>query len=83
MIKFTPQSSMISDLLMTPNSLKEISARVVKTNGIPYGPKILPRTLIQYLNSSNCCVNPNCKGKIKEENSLKIKLYVKRLTSQT
>jgi hypothetical protein len=47
---------------MTPTSLKEISARIVKTNALPYGPKTLPRTLIQYLNSSNCCVNPDCKG---------------------
>lgn len=62
---------------MTPTSLKEISARIVKIHSIPYGPKILPRTLIDYLNSANCCVNPNCKGKnlIKFNNIFKKKIY--------
>lgn len=47
---------------MTPTSLKELTARVVKTYAISYSPNTLPRTLIEYLNSANCCVNPNCKG---------------------
>lgn len=47
---------------MTPTSLKEMSARVVKTYYISYTPADLPRTLIEYLSSANCCVNPNCQG---------------------
>ena len=50
---------------MTPTSLKEISARVVKTCALPYGPSDLPKTLIEYLSSANCCVNPDCKGNVK------------------
>jgi hypothetical protein len=49
-------------MAMTPTSLKEISARVVKTCSIPFGPEDLPKTVIDYLSSANCCVNPECKG---------------------
>lgn len=49
-------------MAMTPTSLKEISARVVKTCSIPFGPEDLPTTVIDYLSSANCCVNPECKG---------------------
>jgi hypothetical protein len=52
-----------AEMAMTPTSLKEISARVVKTCAIPFGPQDLPRTVIDYLSSANCCVNPACKGK--------------------
>lgn len=55
-----------TELSMTPTSLKEISARVVKTWSIPFGPQELPRTVIDYLSSANCCVNPDCKGKTHE-----------------
>jgi hypothetical protein len=51
-------------MAMTPTSLKEISARVVKTSLIPFGPLDLPRTVIDYLSSANCCVNPKCQGKV-------------------
>lgn len=47
---------------MTPTSLKEMAARVVKVNEIPYVTGDIPRTLFDYLNCANCCVNPNCKG---------------------
>jgi hypothetical protein len=49
-------------MAMTPTSLKEISARVVKTSLITFGPGDLPRTVIDYLSSANCCVNPKCQG---------------------
>jgi hypothetical protein len=48
---------------MTPTTLKESAARVVKISELPYSPENLPRTLIDYLSFANCCVNPNCKGK--------------------
>lgn len=47
---------------MTPTTLKESAARVVKISELPYSPENLPRTLIDYLSFANCCVNPNCKG---------------------
>ncbi|CRL03828.1 CLUMA_CG016203, isoform B [Clunio marinus] len=52
----------VQELAMTPTSLKEISARVVKTFGVPFEPVDVPRTIIDYLQSANCCVNPECKG---------------------
>ncbi|XP_067636095.1 leucine-rich repeat-containing protein 58 [Eurosta solidaginis] len=52
----------VQDIAMTPPSLMECAARVIKVSSIPYGPGILPRTVIEYLQSANCCVNPNCKG---------------------
>lgn len=48
---------------MTPTTLKESAARVVKISELPYSPENLPKTLIDYLSFANCCVNPNCKGK--------------------
>lgn len=52
-----------TEMLMTPTSLKESAARTVKINAIPYTDEDLPRTMIDYLSSANCCVNPECKGK--------------------
>lgn len=51
-----------TDLSMTPTTLKESAARVVKISELLYSPENLPRTLIDYLSFANCCVNPNCKG---------------------
>lgn len=45
-------------------SLLELAGRAVKS--IPHinpTPEDLPRTLLAYLKSANCCVNPKCKGK--------------------
>lgn len=53
---------MTIEMLMTPTSLKESAARTVKINAIPYTDEDLPRTMIDYLSSANCCVNPECKG---------------------
>lgn len=58
-------------MAMTPTSLKEISARVVKTYSLPFGPEDLPRTVIDYLSSANCCVNPACQGENKKVFTLK------------
>lgn len=63
-LKFSDFS--LLELSMTPTSLKEISARVVKTCSLSFGPQDLPRTVIDYLLSANCCVNPECKGEIEK-----------------
>lgn len=52
----------VQEMAINPPSLMELSARAVKAAPIKYGPEDLPLTLIEYLNSANCCVNPNCKG---------------------
>lgn len=52
----------VQDIAMKPPTLMEFAARVVKCTGIPYGPGIVPRTVNDYLQSANCCVNPKCKG---------------------
>ena len=52
-------------MAMTPTSLKEISARVVKTYSIPFCLEDLPKTVVEYLSSANCCVNPACQGRLK------------------
>lgn len=52
----------VQDIAMKPPTLMEFAARVVKVTGIPYGPGIVPRTVNDYLQSANCCVNPKCKG---------------------
>lgn len=57
---------------MTPTSLKEISARVVKTCAIPFGPESLPRTVIDYLLSANCCVNPACQGENAKDRDVEV-----------
>lgn len=59
----------VAELSMTPTSLKEISARVVKTYSIPYTIEDLPKTVIDYMSSANCCVNPECKGEKLNEKS--------------
>lgn len=43
-------------------SLLELSGRVIKSKNIPYNQSNLPKHLVQYLNSAQCCLNPKCKG---------------------
>lgn len=52
----------VQEMAINPPSLMELSARAVKATSTKYGPEDLPHTLFEYLNSANCCVNPNCKG---------------------
>lgn len=54
----------VKDMTLNPPSLLELAGRTVKTCAIRYGPEDLPRMLIEYLQTANCCVNPNCKGKV-------------------
>ncbi|XP_064538459.1 leucine-rich repeat-containing protein 58 [Drosophila montana] len=52
----------VQDMALKPPTLLELAGRIVKASGQRPGPGDLPRTLAEYLNSANCCVNPNCKG---------------------
>lgn len=54
----------VQEISMTSASLLELSARVVKTLPIKLTNEDLPKTLLEYLDSANCCVNPKCEGKI-------------------
>lgn len=52
----------VQELSMTSASLLELSARVVKTLPYQLTNEDLPSTLLEYLNTANCCVNPKCRG---------------------
>ncbi|XP_034671405.1 leucine-rich repeat-containing protein 58 [Drosophila subobscura] len=52
----------VQDMALKPPTLLELAGRIVKASGQRPGPYDIPRTLAEYLNSANCCVNPNCKG---------------------
>ncbi|EDW45721.1 leucine-rich repeat-containing protein 58 [Drosophila sechellia] len=52
----------VQDMALKPPTLLELAGRMVKASGQRPGPYDIPRTLAEYLNSANCCVNPNCKG---------------------
>ena len=43
-------------------SLLELSGRVIKSKMITYDTYRLPKHLVNYLNSAQCCLNPKCKG---------------------
>lgn len=55
----------VKDMTLNPPTLLELAARSAKIASVPYGPGDLPRTLIEYLQTANCCVNPNCKGELR------------------
>lgn len=52
----------VSDMTHNPPSLLELAARVIKTHDIFYDVAIIPRNLLDYLNSGHRCVNPKCQG---------------------
>lgn len=52
----------VQDIALNPPSMMELAARIVKSAGVAYEPTDLPRTVLEYLRSANCCVNPKCKG---------------------
>lgn len=52
----------VQDMALKPPTLLELAGRIVRASGQRPGPADIPRTLVEYLNSANCCVNPNCKG---------------------
>ncbi|XP_046967712.1 leucine-rich repeat-containing protein 58 [Vanessa cardui] len=52
----------VRDMSLQPASLLELAARTIKLHNIPIEPGDIPITLIKYLKSAQCCVNPKCKG---------------------
>lgn len=52
----------IQKLEFSPPSLLELCGRSIKTKKIKYQQDGLPRSLLNYLDSARCCVNPKCDG---------------------
>ncbi|XP_047508489.1 leucine-rich repeat-containing protein 58 [Pieris napi] len=52
----------VSDMAIQPPSLLELAGRTIKLHEVPVRPGDVPLTVIKYLQSANCCVNPKCKG---------------------
>ena len=52
----------VQDLVFEPPSLLELAGRVIKVRNVGYETSELPRSLRQYLDSAQRCVNPKCKG---------------------
>lgn len=52
----------VRDLTYAVPSLKELAGRTIKFHQLIYDDHILPKTLIEYLNSSKSCLNPKCQG---------------------
>ncbi|CEF71389.1 Leucine-rich repeat and Leucine-rich repeat, typical subtype-containing protein [Strongyloides ratti] len=53
----------VDNLMLTPPSLKEIAARIVRKKvDMKMAEEILPYDLIKYLNSAHECLNPHCTG---------------------
>jgi Leucine-rich repeat (LRR) protein len=52
----------VRDLNYTVPSLLELCGRSIKTNNVSYANYLLPKNLVDYLNSAHCCVNPKCRG---------------------
>ncbi|XP_032517873.2 leucine-rich repeat-containing protein 58 [Danaus plexippus] len=52
----------VRDMTLQPPSLLELAGRTIKLHQIAIKPGDVPATLIKYLTSAQCCVNPKCKG---------------------
>ncbi|XP_004928289.1 leucine-rich repeat-containing protein 58 [Bombyx mori] len=52
----------VRDMTLQPPSLLELAGRTVKLHNIPIETGGIPKTLINYLQAAQCCVNPKCKG---------------------
>lgn len=59
----------VQEISLNPPSLRELSARVVRTAALPHGPEDLPRSIREYLGTAHCCVNPKCKGTVRPRNA--------------
>lgn len=55
----------VQEISLTPPSLLELAARMIRTAKIQYGPEDLPNAMRDYLGTAHCCVNPKCQGKMK------------------
>lgn len=52
----------VQDMALSPPSLLELSARVLKSSDVRVTAEDIPQTLVEYLANANCCVNPKCTG---------------------
>ncbi|VVC97459.1 unnamed protein product [Leptidea sinapis] len=52
----------VRDMTLQPPSLLELAGRTVKLHRLPIEPGEIPMSLIKYLTSAQCCVNPKCNG---------------------
>lgn len=50
------------DFVYNVPSLLELCGRVIKIKSVQYDYNHLPKHLVDYLNSAQCCLNPKCKG---------------------
>lgn len=57
----------VEEISLNPPTLRELSARIIRAAQVPYEPHELPRTLVDYLSTAHCCVNPKCKGTRSEQ----------------
>ncbi|CAH0400091.1 unnamed protein product [Chilo suppressalis] len=55
-------SRFVRDMTLEPPTLLELAGRTTKLHAIPINVGDIPKTLIEYLNAAQCCVNPKCKG---------------------
>ena len=53
----------VQDISLTPPTLMELAARTVRSAALEYTEEEMPNTLVDYLQSAHCCVNPKCSGK--------------------
>lgn len=52
----------VRDMTLQPASLLELAGRTLKLLGTQLTAADIPRTLLTYLDSAHCCVNPKCQG---------------------
>ena len=50
------------DLTYNVPTLKELASRTIKLHQIKYDEKLIPKYLVDYLNTAKSCLNPKCKG---------------------
>ena len=50
----------VQEMTLQPQSLKEMSSRVIKIYGLPY--EGIPHNLVDYLKEARSCLNPRCRG---------------------
>jgi hypothetical protein len=62
----------VRDLTYDVPTLKELAGRTIKLHRITYDDKSIPKSLMEYLNSAKSCLNPKCKGSIKQQKILRI-----------
>nr|ACI90366.1 hypothetical protein [Philodina roseola] len=52
----------VRDLTYDVPSLKELAGRTIKLHQLNYNDRMLPKSLVEYLNNAKSCLNPKCQG---------------------